>query len=532
MNTETNAYHLAASVISDTIYTSENNGVTWISQKSGLNNWFNITGCSDGTKLIAAGGFDYLYTSNDKGVTWNRLDTIQNIWFGLAASSDASTIYAGGLIYLFKSIDGGKTWFPIYAVVENVIWLSIACSSDGQTVIAAGLSFTAEKPSILYVSLDGGLSWTEILVDSNANWQSVSCSSNGRLMYAADSNTDGSIWAITITKGNNIQTKRLMDPSSTYWAKVDCSSDGSSIIAASVAVSTAPRISSHVEEQFPEIIQPQHVINYLRNNSIEGKSLDMIKKEVHSTPAPRSNVTVTNGVYVSTDYGLNWKLALNTVTDVDPGWYTVSSSAGGDFLVYSIIGFNVYTSSDYGNNWVLQEGGGDKAWTRIFVTSEPVCVIGDTRILMGDGTFKKIKHIVRGDEVVTDKEKNTIKKVANVVSSYYDGYIVKIPKGSLGNSRSIYLSHGHPVWINHNRNRIYSKYLRGIEKLQIHQLLYNIQFEEEGSFYAENVRLDSLSPNFYRNKMKKELYFDQNKYDETLMIKEEDDPRRGKPKMI
>jgi hypothetical protein len=62
--------------------------------------------------------------------------------------------------------------------------------------------------------------------------------------------------------------------------------------------------------------------------------------------------------------------------------------------------------------------------------------------------------------------------------------------------------------------------------------MYNLQFEDEGSFYAETIKMDSLSPNFYRNKLPQELYFDQFKYDDSIIIKNEDDPRRGKPKMI
>jgi hypothetical protein len=61
--------------------------------------------------------------------------------------------------------------------------------------------------------------------------------------------------------------------------------------------------------------------------------------------------------------------------------------------------------------------------------------------------------------------------------------------------------------------------------------VYNIQYEEEGVYYANGVKMDSLSSNNHQYKLAKELYFDRSKYDENFIVKVEDDSRRGKPKM-
>lgn len=523
---------MAASVIDDTLYTSENNGVTWSSQNSGYGLWINIVGSNDGTKLIAANAFDYLYGSIDRGITWNRLNVPVNLWFGLAASSDASILYAGGIIDIFKSIDGGINWFPlINSTVDSVVWISIACSHDGQIIVAAGSESIGSGNSVLNISLDGGLSWIPIIVEGTPIWQWVSCSSDGRLIYAVDSSLSGSLWGVTITKHTGIEVKRLIDTCSSYFYSVACSSDGSTIIASSVSTNTSVCKEVRAVESC-NVISAPNILNYLRSTNIKGKTFSQMAKEIRSSPKPRSNGSYNNNVFLSRDFGNSWEVSLSVQVEEDSGWYPVALSANGDFMTYSVLYGTLYTSTDGGVSWVIQTEAGIKGWTRLFISSEPVCVIGDTRILMSDGTFKKIKYIVRGDEVITDKENNTVNKVANVVSSYYDGYIIKIPKGKLQNIRSVYLSGGHPVWINNNRNRIYSKKLPGIEKIQIHQLLYNLQFEEEGSFYAETIKMDSLSPNFYRNKMPQQLYFDQFKYNESIIIKNEDDPRRGKPKMI
>ena len=532
MSIDSNNYQMAATVIDDTIYTSENNGVTWTSQNSGYGLWINIVGSNDGTKLIAANAFDYLYSSFDRGITWNRLNVPLNLWFGLASSSDASILYAGGFFDIFKSIDGGISWFPlINIIIDNVVWTSIACSHDGQIIAAAGSESIGSGNSVLYISLNSGLSWEPVIVEGSPNWQWVACSSDGRRIYALDSNLSGSIWGITITKNTGIEVKRLINTCSNYWYSIACSSDGSTIIASSVSTNNSVCKEVRVVESLQGISAP-NILNYLRSTNINGKTFPQMIKEICSVPKPRSIGTYNNNVFLSRDFGNNWEVSLSIPFDEDTQWSPVAISGNGDFMVYSILYGPLYTSSDGGFSWVIQPEAGIKPWSRLFISSDIVCVIGDTRILMSDGTFKKIKYIVRGDEVVTDRENNIVKKVANVVSSYYDGYVIKIPKGSLQNTRSVYVSAGHPVWINKGQNRTYSKKLDGVEKVYMHQLLYNIQFEEEGSFYAETIRMDSLSPNFYRSKLPKELYFDKFKYDESIVIKNEDDPRRGKPKMI
>jgi len=60
--------------------------------------------------------------------------------------------------------------------------------------------------------------------------------------------------------------------------------------------------------------------------------------------------------------------------------------------------------------------------------------------------------------------------------------------------------------------------------------LYNIQFEDEGTFYVNNIKVDSLSPNFKKDKLPLELYFDKLKYIEDI-VTSEDNKNRNKPPM-
>ena len=83
-----------------------------------------------------------------------------------------------------------------------------------------------------------------------------------------------------------------------------------------------------------------------------------------------------------------------------------------------------------------------------------------------------------------------------------------------------------------DKNRIYAKDISGIKIKEGIHTVYNIQFDEEGTFYANGIKTDSLSPNFYRLKLPKDQFINKRKHDKNYLIKEEDDSRRGKPPMI
>ena len=161
-----------------------------------------------------------------------------------------------------------------------------------------------------------------------------------------------------------------------------------------------------------------------------------------------------------------------------------------------------------------------------------MCILGTTSILMSDGTTKQIKDIKREDHVITNIESKESKKVAQVVTSIHDDLLICIPKDLLGNTNDIIMTGGHPIWINSYKNRVYSKNIDGVKQLKMTDTFYNIQFEEESVYYAEGLKMDSLSPNFCGNKLAKSLYFNKLKHDKRCYIEKEDDPRRNKPLMV
>jgi len=176
------------------------------------------------------------------------------------------------------------------------------------------------------------------------------------------------------------------------------------------------------------------------------------------------------------------------------------------------------------------QAAGGNGYMTISPASAGICFRDSTRVLMADRTFKAIKDIQRGDEILTDKKTGATKKVARSLKYMATGKATEIPMHLIGNRRTIVCSSTHPFWINDKR-RILAGDIEGTETIQICEWLYTIQFEDEGTYYVEGVKVDAVSPDHRKHKLPKELYFDQTKYKANRVMKSEDDERRKKPNM-
>ena len=159
------------------------------------------------------------------------------------------------------------------------------------------------------------------------------------------------------------------------------------------------------------------------------------------------------------------------------------------------------------------------------------CFIGYNKVLMGNGLYKQIKDIIRGDIIMTDTLTNKTNKVAKIYCIGGEHNCIKIVKDLIGNHIEIICSENHPFWINNNSNRILAKNIPNALKIKITDILYNIQFEDESTYYIEGIRVDSLSPYHRKYPLDTNLFFNKEKYIEKYVVKNEDDPKRNKPKM-
>jgi hypothetical protein len=159
------------------------------------------------------------------------------------------------------------------------------------------------------------------------------------------------------------------------------------------------------------------------------------------------------------------------------------------------------------------------------------CLHEHTLVTMSDLTFKQIKNIKAGDFVLCDKKTNASLEVARTIKfqATPSTNIWKIPEGLIGNSRDIICTE-HPIWCNHDQNRIFPCNIVGAQKIQSDDMFYDIQFEDDCTFYANDVKVDSLPPYNTLFRLPLSLYKDKSKYIYHIYTSE-DDPIRNKPLM-
>lgn len=166
-----------------------------------------------------------------------------------------------------------------------------------------------------------------------------------------------------------------------------------------------------------------------------------------------------------------------------------------------------------------------------FPNDQGTCFLANTKILMGDGTTKFIKDIKQNDLVMTDIKTNKCLRVCRITKDYLMTKTIRIPKNLISNTDDIFCSAIHPIWIENDTKRIFAKNIKGVEIFNKLDYFYNIQFETEGTFYAEGVKVDSLSPHNNLHYLPIEYFKNKENFKEGIVLENENDPFRNKPYM-
>jgi hypothetical protein len=212
------------------LFRSTDGGVTW-SQPATVPN--NIAGNSiifdPATPTTVYGSFGYIfgggtpgvYKSTDSGATWTLMNGSGTLPAGgretlALAASNSSTLYVaiqdpnnlGNLLGVWKSVDGANTWAqltnaPNYCIGQCWYDMPMAVSPVNPNVIYTG----GGNSTPIFVSLDGGNSWTEqdhgeIHVDEHA----FAFTPNGSTLYCAG---DGGVWVTTNPTGGTVSWSGL-----------------------------------------------------------------------------------------------------------------------------------------------------------------------------------------------------------------------------------------------------------------------------------------------------------------------------------
>src|SRR5665213_2900426 len=184
---------------------------------------------ADGTKAFGSGG-PSLFLSSDSGVTWTNSGAASNIWWELTSSADGTKVAAatngnyptGDYIYL--STNGGATWTAsINAGIR--FWDGIASSADG-TKLAATVGTRGGAVGDIYTSTDGGATWTDRTSAGTRSWEGIASSADGTKLVAVVYNGDiftsvdsGATWTDRTSAGTR------------NWVSIASSADGTKLAA-------------------------------------------------------------------------------------------------------------------------------------------------------------------------------------------------------------------------------------------------------------------------------------------------------------
>lgn len=240
--------------------------------------------------------------------------------------------------------------------------------------------------------------------------------------------------------------------------------------------------------------------------------------------------TSADNDWTSVTYGNSLFVA---VASSGSGDRVMTSSNGIDWTSRTSAADNDWMSVTYGNSLFVAVAVSETE-NGVMTSGQLTCVLGSTKILMGNGLFKEIKDIKRGDEVMEDIKTNKTNIVSRVISIKVENKnMIKIPKKILNNDEDLFITEVHPIWTNNDEKRLLSKDIEGAEKYVIKEdILYNLQYDTEGTYYANGIKIDSLSPYHKYYNLPKELYIDEKKYVKGIIIQDENDKRRNKPKLI
>jgi len=236
-----------------------------------------------------------------------------------------------GQSVLANTLVGASALWTLSGAPTNKVWDAIAASANGSTIIAS------EQAAALYLSADGGITWTYAPFPVFAVAAAVTISSDGSRAAVAVPN--GPIYI----SGKSLESMpfpgtnwAVSDAPITNWSGIASSTDGSHV--AAVVDGGGIYLSSDFGSNLVPSLAPSN------NWTAVASSAD----GSHLAATFQAGVGDTNGgIYLSSNFGTNWSPA-NTPTNL--AWFAVASSYDGTRLI-AAAGDGIYVSIDSGTTW-------------------------------------------------------------------------------------------------------------------------------------------------------------------------------------
>lgn len=239
---------------------------------------------------------------------------------------------------------------------------------------------------------------------------------------------------------------------------------------------------------------------------------------------PPQSYTLINDVYLENQDGsIFFQVPFGTYSADTSFAYTINNLTNPGFSIGETVYIRGYRFTD--EFQLISEA--------TFVFELP-CLRGDTKVLMADGTEKEIRDIIRGDLVRGDlTDDSIVYKVSRVnVLPYTAGStcdLVVIAPGALGENmpnQTLHITGWHPILYKGARRP--AKCFRNVDGVTFHEnalastvmdldgerFVYDLQFEFDGQYVAQNTLVMSRSPWYEGSPLPKDMYFDQSLYRE------------------
>lgn len=154
---------------------------------------------------------------------------------------------------------------------------------------------------------------------------------------------------------------------------------------------------------------------------------------------------------------------------------------------------------------------------------------------MSNEKYKKIKDIKRGDCVMIDYDNKISFPVSKIIITNIDFNDLYLLKKEFINSNNDIIGRGiHPIVVKNNKRCLFKNIQNIIKlnKLDNFDKLYNLQFDIEGYYYVENLKVDSVSPYHKKFQLLKHEFLNPDLFIDNYIIKNENDKKRNKPPLI
>ena len=317
------------------VHLSTNNGTNWT--QTSLNNGDVSAIASQGNYVYAGtggtGGSPNLFRSTDNGTTWTQISMFNKIVHSLAINGNF--VFAGTNDGAYLSTDNGSNWSSINQGFSSTPIIKaftiygdyIHAGSVSQSVWRLDFSFPLPDPPQLLSPANNS---TENLVNLDLVWRKVQFSSHYNIVLAIDPSFLNIIKDSTLAD-TSITISNLNTLTNYYWkVKANSYSQWGPFSPTFTFKTGSPWIPMYNGMNTGKIVKAYTTIG---NNIFAG--------------------TQSNGVYKSTDNGLNWISVNNGLSNQN----ILSLTSYNNFLYAGTSLGGIYQSTNNGDYWVAVSNG-------------------------------------------------------------------------------------------------------------------------------------------------------------------------------